>query len=172
MPPSRSVTPRLSWTQPPSTDCWSRSFWKHTPLRPAEMVLDLDATDDPLYGKQEGRFFHGYYGHYCYLPLYIFAGDHLLCARLRPANTDASAGSREEVSRIVQQIRARWPEVRILLRADSGFCRDDLMSWWEANQARYVLGLARKQRLRRSIDAEMAQVRALHEETQQAVRVF
>src|SRR3954462_5355619 len=86
---------------------------------PAEMVLDLDATDDPLYGKQEGRFFHGYYGHYCYLPLYIFAGDHLLCARLRPANTDASAGSREEVERIVQQIRARWPEVRILLRADS-----------------------------------------------------
>lgn len=139
---------------------------------PAEMVLDLDATDDPLYGKQEGRFFHGYYGHYCYLPLYIFAGDHLLCARLRPANTDASAGSREEVSRIVQQIRARWPEVRILLRADSGFCRDDLMSWCEANQVHYVFGLARNQRLRKSIDAEMAQARALHEQTQQAVRVF
>src|SRR3979409_2229408 len=85
---------------------------------PAEMVLDLDATDDPLYGKQEGRFFHGYYGHYCYLPLYIFAGDHLVCARLRPSHTDASAGSREEVERIVQQIRARWPEVRIVLRAD------------------------------------------------------
>ena len=139
---------------------------------PAEMVLDLDATDDPLYGKQEGRFFHGYYGHYCYLPLYIFAGDHLLCARLRSANTDASAGSREEVSRIVQQIRARWPEVRILLRADSGFCRDDLMSWCEANQVHYVFGLARNQRLRKSIDAEMAQARALHEQTQQAVRVF
>ena len=139
---------------------------------PAEMVLDLDATDDPLYGKQEGRFFHGYYGHYCYLPLYIFAGDHLLCARLRPANTDASAGSREEVERIVQQIRARWPEVQILLRADSGFCRDDLMSWCEANQVQYVFGLARNQRLRKSIDAEMAQARALHEQTQQAVRVF
>ena len=139
---------------------------------PAEMVLDLDATDDPLYGKQEGRFFHGYYGHYCYLPLYIFAGDHLLCARLRPSNTDASAGSREEVERIVQQIRARWPEVRILLRADSGFCRDNLMSWCEANQVHYVFGLARNQRLRKSIDAEMAQARALHEQTQQAVRVF
>ena len=139
---------------------------------PAEMVLDLDATDDPLYGKQEGRFFHGYYGHYCYLPLYIFAGDHLLCARLRPANTDASAGSREEVERIVQQIRARWPEVRILLRADSGFCRDDLMSWCEAHQVHYVFGLARNQRLRKRIDAEMAQARALHEQTQQAVRVF
>ena len=139
---------------------------------PAEMVLDLDATDDPLYGKQEGRFFHGYYGHYCYLPLYIFAGDHLLCARLRPSNTDASAGSREEVERIVQQIRARWPEVRILLRADSGFCRDDLMSWCEAHQVHYVFGLARNQRLRKRIDAEMAQARALHEQTQQAVRVF
>jgi len=139
---------------------------------PAEMVLDLDATDDPLYGKQEGRFFHGYYGHYCYLPLYIFAGDHLLCARLRPSHTDASAGSREEVERIVQQIRARWPEVRIVLRADSGFCRDDLMSWCEANQVHYVFGLARNQRLRKSIDAEMAQARALHEQTQQAVRVF
>ena len=147
-------------------------FLEAHPTPPAEMVLDLDATDDPLYGKQEGRFFHGYYGHYCYLPLYIFAGDHLLCARLRPANTDASAGSREEVERIVQQIRARWPEVRILLRADSGFCRDDLMSWCEANQVQYVFGLARNQRLRKSIDAEMAQARALHEQTQQAVRVF
>src|SRR3982750_2909270 len=139
---------------------------------PAEMVLDLDATDDPLYGKQEGRFFHGYYGHYCYLPLYIFAGGSLLCARLRAANTDASAGSREEVERIVQQISARWPEVRILLRADSGFCRDDLMSWCEANQIHYVFGLARNQRLRRRIDAEMAQARVLHEQTQKAVRVF
>src|SRR3954471_1763696 len=139
---------------------------------PTEIVLDLDATDDPLHGQQEGRFFHGYYGHYCYLPLYIFAGDHLLCARLRPANTDAAAGSREEVERIVQQIHARWPEVRILLRADSGFCRDDLMNWCEANQIHYVFGLARNQRLRKRIDAEMAQARALHEQTQQAVRVF
>src|SRR5213082_3263486 len=139
---------------------------------PREIVLDLDATDTPLHGRQEARFFHGYYGHYCYLPLYIFAGDHLLCARLRPSHTDASAGSREEVERIVQQIRARWPEVRIVLRADSGFCRDDLMSWCEANQIHYVFGLARNQRLRKSIDAEMAQARALHEQTQQAVRVF
>src|SRR5881227_2641879 len=140
--------------------------------RYAKIVMDPAAIDDPLYGKQEGRFFHGYYGHYCYLPLYIFAGDHLLCARLRPANTDASAGSREEVERIVQQIRARWPEVRILLRADSGFCRDGLMSWCEAHQVHYVFGLARNQRLRKRIDAEMAQARALHEQTQQAVRVF
>lgn len=139
---------------------------------PEEIVLDLDATDDPLYGQQEGRFFHGYYGHYCYLPLYIFAGEHLLCARLRSSNIDASAGSREEVERIVKQIRARWPEVRIILRADSGFCRDELMSWCEANQVHYVFGLARNQRLRKIIDAEMVEARALHQQTQQAARVF
>ena len=132
----------------------------------------MDATDDPLYGKQEGRFFHGYYGHYCYLPLYIFAGEHLVCARLRPSNIDASAGSREEVERIVQQIRTRWPEVRIVLRADSGFCRDELMSWCEANRVHYVFGLARNQRLRRIIDTEMLQARQTHEQTQQAARVF
>src|SRR4051812_3046485 len=171
MPASRSVTPRLSWTQQPSTDCWSRSFWKHTPLRRRRWCsIWMPPTIHSTANRKDAS--HGYYGHYCYLPLYIFAGDHLLCARLRPANTDASAGSREEVGRIVQQIRARWPEVRILLRADSGFCRDDLMSWCEANQIHYVFGLARNQRLRKSIDAEMAQARALHEQTQQAVRVF
>jgi Transposase DDE domain group 1 len=101
---------------------------------PAEIVLDLDATDDPLHGRQEGRFFHGYYGHYCYLPLYILAGDHLLCARLRPSNLDAAAGCVEEVARIVAQIRQAWPEVRIRLRADSGFCREELMAWCEQKQ--------------------------------------
>jgi DNA-binding transcriptional LysR family regulator len=107
---------------------------------PEEIVLDLDATDDPLYGKQEGRFFHGYYGHYCYLPLYIFCGEHLLCARLRPANIDGSASSLQEVERIVAQIRQHWPQVKIILRADSGFCRDALMSWCEHYQVDYVLG--------------------------------
>ncbi len=94
-------------------------------------MLDLDATDTPLHGRQEARFFHGYYGHYCYLPLYVFCGDHLLCARLRPSNIDASAGSLEEVRRIVRQIRARWPKTRIILRADSGFCREELLAWCE-----------------------------------------
>ncbi len=139
---------------------------------PEEIVLDLDATDDPLYGQQEGRFFHGYYGHYCYLPLYIFCGEHLLCARLRSSNIDASAGSLEEVERIVKQIRARWPEVRIILRADSGFCREALMRWCEDNRVHYVFGLARNQRLRKIIDQEMAQARSLQEQTQQAARVF
>jgi hypothetical protein len=98
---------------------------------PTEIVLDLEATDDPLHGQQEGRFFHGYYGHYCYLPLYIFAGDQLLCARLRTANRDGSAGAREEVARIGGQWRQHWPTVKITLRADSGFCREERMSWCE-----------------------------------------
>ena len=101
---------------------------------PRQIILDLDATDDPLYGEQEGRFFHGYYGGYCYLPLYVFCGRHLLAAKLRRANIDASAGAVEEVARIVAQIRSRWPRVRILLRADSGFARDALMDWCERHR--------------------------------------
>ncbi len=102
------------------------------PRQPERIVLDLDATDDPLHGRQQGRFFHGFYRHYCYLPLYIFAGDQLLTARLRPANIDASAGSIEELQRIVGQLRRHWPGVEILVRADSGFCRDEILSWCEA----------------------------------------
>src|ERR1700739_5152543 len=101
--------------------CWWTSFWKHAQA-PRQIVLDLDVTDTPSYGQQEERFFHGYYNEYCYLPLYIFCGDHLLCARQRASNQDASAGSREEVERVVQQIRRRWPKVRIILRADLSFC--------------------------------------------------
>jgi len=116
---------------------------------PKQIILDLDSTDDPLHGNQEGRFFHGYYGHYCYLPLYIFCGEHLLCARLRMANIDGAAGSVEELARLVQQLRQAWPEVRIIVRGDSGFCREELMAWCEANQVDYVLGLAKNDRLRR-----------------------
>jgi hypothetical protein len=114
---------------------------------PKEIILDLDATDDPLHGHQEGRFFHGYYDCYCYLPLYVFCGRHLLAAKLRRSNIDASAGAKEEVARIVGQIRARWPRVKILLRADSGFAREELMVWCEANGVDYVFGLARNERL-------------------------
>jgi hypothetical protein len=141
-------------------------------VMPSEIVLDLDATDIPLYGHQPERFFHGYYDSYCYLPLYIFAGDQLLCARLRPANQDAAAGSVEEASRIVGQLRARWPEVKIVLRADSGFCREALMNWCEANRVDYVFGLQRNQRLRRIIGAEMHQAHMLHQATGKAARVF
>jgi len=139
---------------------------------PEQIVLDLDATDIPLYGHQPERFFHGHYDSYCYLPLYIFAGDQLLCARLRPANQDAAAGSVEEVSRIVTQLRERWPEVRIVLRADSGFCREQLMGWCESNHVDYLFGLARNQRLRKIIGAEMHQAHILHQSSGKAVRVF
>lgn len=139
---------------------------------PREIVLDLDATDTPLHGRQEARFFHGYYGHYCYLPLYVFCGDHLLCARLRPSNIDASAGSLEEVQRIVRQIRARWPKTRIILRADSGFCREELLAWCENNGVDYVFGFARNQRLRRIIGRAMHEARQEHQRTGKAARVF
>ena len=139
---------------------------------PREIVLDLDATDTPLHGKQESRFFHGYYGHYCYLPLYVFCGDHLLCARLRPSNLDASAGSLEEVQRIVRQIRARWPKTRIILRADAGFCREDLLWWCETHAVDYVFGFARNKRLRRIIARAMHQAKQEHQRTGKAARVF
>jgi DDE family transposase len=139
---------------------------------PAEMVLDLDATDDPVHGNQEGRFFHGYYGHYCYLPLYIFCGDFLLCARLRPSNIDASAGCVEEVQRVVAAIRQAWPEVRITLRGDSGFCREELMAWCEQAGVDYVLGLAKNERLKAAIASEQARAAADYEQTGQPARVF
>jgi hypothetical protein len=139
---------------------------------PREIWLDLDATDDPLHGQQEGRFFHGYYGCYCYLPLYIFCGEHLLCARLRPSNQDGATGSIEELERIVTQIRASWPRTRIVIRGDSGFCRDAIMSWCEANGVRYVLGLARNKRLHRALGREMAEARREHERTGKPARRF
>jgi hypothetical protein len=109
---------------------------------PARITLDLDATDDPIHGRQEGRFFHGYYDSYCYLPLYVFCGEHLLAAKLRRSNIDASAGSVEEIDRIVSRIRARWPKVKILLRGDSGFAREALMAWCEMNEVDYLLAPA------------------------------
>ena len=139
---------------------------------PKQIILDLDSTDDPLHGNQEGRFFHGYYGHYCYLPLYIFCGEHLLCARLRAANIDGAAGSVEELERLVKQIRQAWPEVRIVVRADSGFCREELMTWCEANAVDYVLGLAKNERLGAEIAAELAQAAEQYQQTGQAARIF
>ena len=122
---------------------------------PAQIILDLDATDDPLHGHQEGRFFHGYYDCYCYLPLYVFCGRHLLAAKLRRSNIDASAGAMEEIARIVAQVRRRWPRVRILLRGDSGFAREALMAWCVANRVDYLLGMARNERLVAAITAEL-----------------
>jgi hypothetical protein len=147
-------------------------FLQAHPEAPAEIVLDLDATDDPLHGQQEGRFFHGYYGHYCYLPLYIFCEEFLLCARLRPANIDASAGCVEELERIVTQIRAAWPEVKIVIRADSGFCREELMAWCEAHGVDYVLGLQKNERLKQEIASEAERAQQQFAATGQAARVF
>lgn len=147
-------------------------FVKSHKKPPREIWLDLDATDDPLHARQEGRFFHGYYRCYCYLPLYIFCGEHLLCARLRPANQDGAAGSVEELLRIVGQIREHWPKTRIIIRGDSGFCRDVIMSWCENNGVSYVLGLARNKRLNRALGREMEQARLAHERTGKAARQF
>ena len=129
---------------------------------PEEIILDLDATDDPLHGEQEGRFFHGYYNCYCYLPLYIFCGDHLLCARLRPSNIDGSSGSVEELDRIIKRIRSSWPEVRIIIRGDSGFCREEIMSWCEEHGVDYILGLAKNARLKKVLEPALRYAGFIH----------
>jgi hypothetical protein len=139
---------------------------------PAQITLDLDATDVPLHGGQEGRFFHGYYNNYCYLPLYVFCGRHLLAAKLRPANVDGAAGALEEVERIVRQIRSRWPRVRILLRADSGFTREPLLAWCEQHGIDYLFGLARNGRLETAIAAELAQAAEESQRTGHPARRF
>ena len=139
---------------------------------PEHIVLDLDATDDPIHGHQEGRFFHGYYDCHCYLPLYVFCGDHLLAAKLRRSNIDASAGALEEIARIVGRIREHWPQVRILLRADSGFAREALMSWAEANRVDYLFGLARNTRLVERIHGELAWAEEEAERSGRAARRF
>ena len=132
---------------------------------PREVWLELDATDDPLHGHQEGRFFHGYYRCYCYLPLYIFCGEHLLCTRLRRSNRDGSAGSSEELERIVGQLRRRWPKVGIHMRGDSGFCREAIMKWCEEHDIGDVLGLVRNRRVERALGAAMREAHSVHRHT-------
>ncbi len=139
---------------------------------PKRIVLDLDATDDPLHGNQEGRFFHGYYKCYCYLPLYMFCGEHLLCARLRSANIDACAGTVEELQRIIPQIRRAWPDVEIVIRGDSGFCRDDIMAWCEANDIEYYLGMAKNARLLEALEPTLREAEVIYEETGEYGRAY
>jgi len=147
-------------------------FVRSHPEPPTQIVLDLDSTDDPLYGRQEGRFFHGYYGSYCYLPLYIFASEALLCARLRPSNIDAAAGSVEELDRIVGQIRAAWPAVKICIRADSGFCRDAILAWCEETGVDYVIGFAKNERLKELVREPLDEAARRFEQTGEPARVF
>jgi len=139
---------------------------------PKQITIDLDATDDPLHGEQEGRFFHGYYKEYCYLPLYAFCGDHLLAAELRPADIDASAGAVELLERIIGSIRRRWPQTRILVRADSGFAREAIMAFCEGNGVDYVFGLAKNSRLKAQIAEELGSAEAEYERTGEAARLF
>ena len=139
---------------------------------PARVVLDVDATDDPLHGQQEGRFFHGYYRHYCYLPLYIFCGEAVLCARLRRADRDGADGVVDELARVVAQLRAAWPAVSILLRGDSGFCRDEVLDWCETQGIDYLIGLAKNERLKRQLAPEMAQAAAACQASGEPARVF
>jgi hypothetical protein len=139
---------------------------------PRQIILDLDATDDPLHGEQEGRFFHGYYDCYCYLPLYVFCGHHLLLSKLRCADVDAAAGAVEEVARLIARIRACWPRTCILLRADSGFARDELMTWCEANGVDFVFGLPKNERLIAMIESALAQAEAKSRRTGEPARRF
>jgi hypothetical protein len=149
-----------------------KAFLESHETVPSEIILDVDTTDLPLHGKQEGRFFHGYYDNYCYLPLYVFCGEHILCARLREANRDTSAGCLREIQRIVAQIRSAWPEVKIILRGDSGFCRNELMNWCEGNGVKYIFGLARNQRLRKIIGQQMREATEQWNQTGKPARVF
>lgn len=147
-------------------------FLESQSVPPKQIILDVDATDDPLHGNQEGRFFHGYYKAYCYLPLYIFCGEHLLCARLRTANNDAAAGTVEELALIVDRIRISWPDTQIVVRGDSGFCREELMCWCEDNDVDFVLGVAKNSRLQTEIEEEIALAKAFYQCSGNSSRVF
>ncbi len=149
-----------------------RSHEQQSGAPPERVVLDLDPSDVPLHGNQEGRFFHGYYREYCYLPLYIYCGEHLLAVRLQTADGDPARNAVEELSRIVPKIRARWPKVRFVVRADSGFCRDEIFCWCEANDVDYVIGVARNARLEAMVVDELETARKLHEESKRPERVF
>jgi hypothetical protein len=156
---------KIVYDAPAIERLWVDLFLERHAQAPERIVLDLDATDDPLHGEQEGRFFHGYYRNYCYLPLYIFCADALLCAKLRRSNRDGCDGALEEVQRIVAQIRAAWPHVQIWLRADSGFAREELMAWCEANRVEYVFGLARNPRLQEALADALEAVREEQQRT-------
>jgi hypothetical protein len=153
-------------------DLFVELFLQSHPRPPESIVLDVDATDDPTHGHQLGRFFHGYYKGYCYLPLYIFCGDQLLCAKLRPSDIDASAGALKHLQRIIAAIRRAWPHVKVLIRGDSGFCREPIMAWCEAHGVDYLFGLAQNKRLLELITGPSGQARQEFERTGNPARAF
>ena len=139
---------------------------------PSELVLDFDATDDPVHGGQVGRFFHGYYDHYCFLPLYVFCGDHLLVSYLRPSNIDGAKHAWAILALLVKRLRRAWPDVRIMLRADSGFCRHKMLSWCERRDIGYIVGLAKNARLNKAVETAMGQAKAAYRDSGQTQRLF
>ncbi|MCJ7691074.1 MAG: IS1380 family transposase [Clostridiaceae bacterium] len=147
-------------------------FLQTYPTIPSEIIIDVDTTDDLIHGNQEGKYFHGYYGNYCYLPLYIFCENYLLAAKLRPCNIDASQGTKKELERIISQIRQKWPNVQIIIRGDAGFCRDKIMSWCEENHVDYIFGLAKNNRLLKKMYKAMKKARAKHYKTGVSARYF
>jgi hypothetical protein len=163
---------KITFWKPALDELLVKVFLESQQSAPEQIVLDVDSTDLPLHGKQEGRFFHGYYDCYCYLPLYIFCGEQVLSTRLRESSSDAAAGSLVEIERVVTQIRAAWPEVKIILRGDSGFCRNQIMSWCEGHGVEYVFGLARNKRLLRIIGGQMWEATQEWNKTGKPARVF
>lgn len=163
---------RLDWDETKVRQFFVDAFLASYEQPPKEIVLDFDATDDPVHGGQEGRFFHGYYDEYCFLPLYVFCGEHLLAADLRTAGQDAAAGSTPTLAFLVHRIREAWPDVRIIVRADSGFCRDEFMTWCEEHEVEYILGLARNSRLIQKISGALREARRGFECSGHGYRVF
>jgi len=139
---------------------------------PTELILDFDATDDRVHGQQEGRAFHGYYGDWCFLPLYVFCGEQLLVSYLRPSNLDAAKHSWAILKLLVQRLRQQWPEVKIIFRGDSGFCRWKMLRWCERHEVKYLVGLAQNARLKAMLQPLMTQAEVEHQSTKEKVRLF
>ena len=163
---------KINWDEDKIEDLFCQIFLDSFQSSPRNIILDFDATDIPLHGDQESKFFHGYYDHYCYLPLYVFSGEHLLAARLRPSKIDGCAGTEEILESLVKKIRARYPKVRIIFRGDSGFCRASILKCCEDLQIHYVVGLAKNPRLLEMIEPQLQEAETLHQSTRKSARVF
>jgi hypothetical protein len=163
---------KIDWEDSEIEDLFCTLFLESFEEVPIEIILDFDATDVPIYGDQQSKFFHGYYDDYCFMPLYVFGGDFLLAAKLRPSNIDAAKGTTEILEKLVLRIREHFPDVNIIFRGDSGFCRDDILSLCESLQISYVVGIPRNSRLTDVIHDQMAQVKKESKKEEKAVREF